>query len=143
MRNVAKRMMNGELTGGLLAWRTNMVEAKNQLRGEGIMRRVALRMLNRALSDKMLTWREAQVADKNQARAEAIMQRVAARWRHKDLSLNWSEWYRNYKTGILDMVTDVVLWWLCVCCEREWGMSVRLCVCVTWTRVSVEGMALC
>ena len=69
------------------------------------MKRVGARWANRDLSDKFRTWRDAQVEDKNQARAEAIMRRVGGRFRNKDLSLNFCEWARNYKTGIMEMVT--------------------------------------
>ena len=60
MRNVAKRMLNGELCERLLSWRNKFAEAKNQARGERIMKRVAGRWMNRTLSDAVTEWHEKQ-----------------------------------------------------------------------------------
>ena len=99
----AKRMLYADVTTALLAWNAALIEHKSQLRGEGIMRRVGARMRNMAAFGAIYIWREAQSADKAQKRAEGIMRRVGGRMRNRDLSLNWAEWYQNYKRDILGM----------------------------------------
>ena len=114
MRNVAKRMVHGELAQGVLAWRYNLADAHALARGERIMKRVGARWLNRALSDMYCAWREGWMADKNAARAERIMRRVGGRWRHKELWVAMSEWQRNARSGILEMVSTHVCAAMCV-----------------------------
>ena len=67
------------------------------------MKRVGLRMLNRGLSDAVMEWRDQQVEEKKRLRGEGIMKRVGSRMRNKELAMNWAEWVRNYKAGILTM----------------------------------------
>ena len=67
------------------------------------MKRVGLRMLNRGLSDAVMEWRDQQVEEKSRLRGEGIMRRVGGRMRNKELALNYAEWVRNYKAGILEM----------------------------------------
>ena len=70
------------------------------------MKRVGLRMLNRGTSDAIMEWRSQQVEEKSRLRGEGIMKRVGGRMRNRELALNWVEWVRNYKAGILTMWQD-------------------------------------
>ena len=107
MRNVAKRMMNGELAQKFitmrLKWEDDVRVRKAQERAEAIMKRVGGRWLNREASDCFREWNGKMVQEKSQQRAEAIMRRVGGRMRNKELALNWAEWYRNYKGDMKTM----------------------------------------
>ena len=103
MRNVAQRLMNRELATAVITWQSNLNEVKAKERAHAICKRVGLRMLNRDLSDAVMEWRDQQVEEKNRLRGEGIMRRVGSRMRNKELAMNWAEWVRNYKAGILEM----------------------------------------
>ena len=103
MRNVAQRLMNREVASAIVVWRAQYDEVKSRERGEAILKRVGLRMLNRGTSDAVMEWRGQHMEVKNRLRGEGIMMRVGSRMRNKEVALNWAEWVRNYKAGILTM----------------------------------------
>merc|ERR1719247_1505291 len=76
MRNVAKRMMKGDLARVVIAWHQGLLEMRSQQRGENIMRRVGGRWQNREVSDAVREWRDQHRAEKAKLRAEGIMRRV-------------------------------------------------------------------
>ena len=99
MRNVAKRMLKGEIAERVILWaqnrRDDLAAIAARERGERIMKRVGGRWMNRDASDKFREWCAKFSADKQKARAEAIMKRVGGRMRNKEVALNWYEWVRN------------------------------------------------
>ena len=64
MRNVAKRMLNAELSSAVITWHQGLLEHRSQQRGERIMKRVGARWMNRELSDNFREWREKQTEEK-------------------------------------------------------------------------------
>ena len=100
MRNVAKRMLYGEVAQALIRWQMKWREHANAERGKAIMRRVGGRWRNREASDAVREWHAKQVEAKQRGRGEAIMRRVGGRWLHKELAMNFSEWVRNYKSHL-------------------------------------------
>jgi len=107
MKNVAKRLLNGDLARMLIAWKCNWMDEKRELeareRGEAIMKRVGGRWLNREASDAFRNWHGKYFEEKAQARAEAIMRRVGARMRNKEKAMNYAEWARNAKNDLATM----------------------------------------
>ena len=107
MRNVAKRMQNGEIAAAVIIWRENQVlEERERLareRGERIMKRVGGRWANRDLSDKFREWMWSWQEERDRLRAEAIMRRVGGRWRNQELAMNWTEYVTNYRGDIITM----------------------------------------
>jgi len=103
MRNVAKRMIMGEVAKYIIGWKHKVTCDNNQAKGEAIMRRVGGRLKNREISDAFQDWSMNMTEEVNQARGEAIMKRVGGRMRNKELALQWDCWFKNYKGGILDM----------------------------------------
>ena len=119
MRNVAKRMLMGDVARCVISWKMKVLEMLNQKRGEGIMKRVGLRMLNKDLSISFCNWRDNQLELKNRLRGEQIMRRVGARMMKKELTQNWDAWVKNYKENMLEMVS------------RRWLMLDTACDCDT------------
>ena len=101
MRNVAKRMMNGELAQGVIIWHENQVtekrERESRERGERIMKRVGGRWRNQEVALNFQEWRMKQVEERDRERGERIMKRVGGRWRNQEVAMNWQEWYTNFK----------------------------------------------
>ena len=143
MRNVAKRILYGEVAQGIVAWRYNVMVDKNQERGEAIMRRVGGRWRNQELAEGFFGWCANKREEENQGRAEAILRRAGGRMRNKELFMSWDAWYRNYKDGIMDMwrsrwkslqtkhdenivrrvMSGIRLW--CSAWDREWTILQR------------------
>lgn len=100
MRNVAKRMLYGEVAQALIRWQLKFKEHQSAERGKAIMRRVGGRWRNREASDAIKEWCGKQLNAKQHDRGEAIMRRVGGRWKNQEVATNFGEWVRNYKRNL-------------------------------------------
>ena len=119
MRNVAKRMLLGEVQLIVSSWREKnieaLMEARNRERGERILKRVGARFKQQEVVEAVERWREAQVTEKierearaMQAKGESILGRVGGRFRQMEVASNFGEWRRNCRDGALEMVSETV-----------------------------------
>ena len=129
MRNVAKRMLMGEAAQAVICWRSKQLEAKAQARAERIMRRVGGRWRQQDAVEALERWHERAMIAKMQSQGESILKRVGGRLQKKEVAMNFGEWRRNTRAGILDMVSKgwLVGWMDEWCCLRR-GCSMGWCV---------------
>ena len=95
MRNVAQRLLNGEVAQMLISWKMKIVKEKNHERGQAIMKRVTMRMINKEQAIAYKNWHDNQVEWDSKKRGKAIMKRVGMRMTKKELSISYFNWYDN------------------------------------------------
>jgi len=107
MKNVAKRIMAGDLMTAVLAWKQKAQEAASQVRGERLMKRVGLRLRGASDTvsclDAIREWnakwghiaaerKSMHQLHKTMSRGERMMFRIGQRFRHGDWSGALQRW---------------------------------------------------
>ena len=116
MRNVAKRILMGEVFQLVLSWKLKYAEAMRQEKAERMLKRVGARLRQRDAVEALVVWHDSAMTAKMQAealrmqeRGESILKRVGGRLRMGEAASNVAEWRRNTRLGVLEMVSMCVM----------------------------------
>jgi len=110
MRNVAKRMLYGEVAQALIRWQMKWREHANAERGKAIMRRVGGRWRNREASDAIKEWitnlKDSKVfaIEKHSARA---MGRILRRWTTHAKHMVFKNWKHRQSKEKMDAMREM------------------------------------